>query len=118
MRTLRRAVLLLLVVAAAAAPARAVGPEEELGPELMALADGIVEKVIYGIRYEGLRAERVSAVIRAWTGYYIGEGVIDKRQSAMIHIYVARTASLYRLGVEHVPYAERMGKEGAGEGAE
>jgi hypothetical protein len=72
MRTLRRAVLLLLVVAAAAAPARAVGPEEELGPELMALADGIVEKVIYGIRYEGLRAERVSAVIRAWTGYYIG----------------------------------------------
>lgn len=116
MRIVRCALIVFAVAAALASPVAAVGPEEELGPELMALADGIVEKVIYGFRYEGLRAERVGAVIRAWTGYYIGQGVIDKRQSAIIHIYVARATTLYRLGVEHVPYAERMAKEGAGEG--
>ncbi len=60
MRYLRRVLLLFAVAATLAVPAEAVGPEEELGPELMALADGIVEKVIYGIRYEDLRAERVA----------------------------------------------------------
>lgn len=112
MRALRR-VLILLVVVAAAAPARAVSPEEELGPELMALADVIVDKVIYGIRYESLPANRIQAVVRAWADHYVKEGVIDTRQSAIIQIYATRAARRYRLGVEHVPYGERKAGEGA-----
>lgn len=44
-------------------PASAAGPEEELGPEKMAIADEIVEKVIYGIRFEKLRGEKLGNYI-------------------------------------------------------
>jgi hypothetical protein len=85
----------------------AAGPEEELGPEKMALADEIVEKVIYGIRYEKLRGERIRAVIKAWAENYGREGAINQRESMMIQVYAARAATLYNQGVEHVPYADR-----------
>ena len=87
--------------------ALAAGPEEELGPEKTALADEIVEKVIYGIRYEMLRGERIRAVIKAWADYYGREGAINQRESMMIQVYAARAAMLYSQGIEHIPYADR-----------
>lgn len=84
------------------------GPEEELGPEKMALADEVVEKVIYGIRFEGLRGEKIRAVIKAWADYYIKEGLITQRDSMMMQVYIGRAATLHQQGVEHIPYAERQ----------
>ncbi len=102
------AIFLWLFLGLAAMAAMAASPEEELGAEKMALADGIVAKVIYGIRYEKLRGEKIRAVIKAWADYYGREGAINHRESMMIQVYVARAATLYGQGVEHVPYAERI----------
>jgi len=93
----------------ASGPANA-GPEEELGPEKMALADEVVEKVIYGIRFEALRGEKIQAVIKAWADYYIEQGTITQRDSMMMQVYIARAATMHQQGVEHVPYAERAGQ--------
>jgi hypothetical protein len=92
------------------AAAMAGGFEDELGPEKMALADEVVEKAIYGIQYEGIRGEKIRAVIKAWADYYGKQGLISQRESMMIQIYAARAATLYQQGVEHVPYAEREKK--------
>ncbi len=92
----------------AAGAASAVGPEEELGPEKMALADAIVEKVIYGIRFEKLRGEKLQAAIKAWGDYYVKEGVMTQRESMMVQIYVGRAATMHQQGIPHVPYAERQ----------
>ena len=99
--------VLVVLAALAAPPAVAASIEEELGPELMAIADDIVEKVIYGIRQDGLRGERLQAALRAWGKYYIDQGVFDVRQAAMVQIYASRAATRYRQGVPHVPHAER-----------
>lgn len=101
--------LWMLAVAPATVPAASV--EDELGPELMAIADEITAKLIYGIRYEGLKGERVPAIARAWSDYYISQGLINKRQASMMQIYASRAATLYQQGVPHVTYAERMAGE-------
>jgi hypothetical protein len=101
--------LWMLAVLPAAAPAASV--EDELGPELMAVADEITAKLIYGIRFEGLKGERVPAIARAWGDYYISQGLINKRQASMMQIYASRAATLYQQGVPHVTYAERMAAE-------
>ncbi len=85
----------------------AAGPEDELGPEKMAIADEVVEKVIYGIRFEGLRGEKIRAVIRAWTDYHGDQGTITQRDAMMMQIYIGRAATMYQQGIDHVPYAER-----------
>ncbi len=85
----------------------AIGPEDELGPEKMAIADEIVEKVIYGIRFEALRGEKIRAVIRAWTDYHGEQGTITQRDAMMMQVYIARAATMHQQGIEHVPYAER-----------
>ena len=100
--------VLAILASIAATPTVAASIEDELGPELMVIADQIVEKVIYGIRQDGLRGERLQAALRAWGDYYIGKGVFDVRQAAMIQIYASRAASRYQQGVPHVPYAERQ----------
>ena len=87
--------------------ASAVGPEDELGVEKMAIADEIVEKVIYGIRFEALRGEKIRAVIRAWTDYYGDQGTITQREAMMMQVYVARATTMHQQGIAHVPYAER-----------
>lgn len=94
-----------LWLAAAAAPAQT--PEEELGPAKMALADAIVARIIDGIRYEGLRGERIDAAIRAWTDYHLRRREIGQRDSTIIQLYARRAAQLYRQGVPHAPWAER-----------
>lgn len=94
-----------LWLAAAAAPAQT--PEEELGPAKMALADAIVARIIDGIRYEGLRGERIDAAIRAWTDYHLRRREIGARDSTIIQLYARRAAQMYRQGVPHVPWAER-----------
>ena len=101
-------VTLTIGLVLAAGTATAVGPEEELGPEKMALADGIVEKVIYGIRFEKLRGEKLRAVIKAWTDYYGKEGMITQREAMMMQVYVGRAATMHQQGIPHVPYAERQ----------
>ncbi|MDP6952733.1 MAG: hypothetical protein QGF53_08225 [Alphaproteobacteria bacterium] len=101
--------LWMLAAVPTAAPAASV--EEELGPELMAIADEIAAKLIYGVRFEGLKGERVPAVARAWGDYYIRQGLINKRQASMMQIYASRAATLYQQGVPHVTYAERMAAE-------
>ena len=107
LRRLSRLVIVTMVAACAAFTASA-GPEEELGPEKMAIADAIVEKVIYGIRYERVRGEKIRHVIRAWADYYLRQGAITQRDSMMIQVYAGRAAVLYQQGVEHIPYAERL----------
>lgn len=102
-----RILLALAVFAAAAAPAAAQSPEEELGPEKMALADAIVARVIDGIRYDGLRGEKIDAAIRAWADYHIRRREITQRDSTILQLYARRAAQLYRQGVPHVPWAER-----------
>jgi hypothetical protein len=97
---------LLLWLGAFAIPATA-GPEEELGPEKMALADAIVEKVIYGIRFERLRGEKLRAAIKAWTDYHGKQGTVTQREAMMMQIYVGRAATMFQQGIDHVPYAER-----------
>ena len=99
--------LALLTAASAAPPARAQGPEEELGPAKMALADAIVARVIDGIRFEGLRGERIDAAIRAWTDHHIRRREITPRDSTIIQLYARRAAQLYRQGVPHIPWTER-----------
>lgn len=94
-----------LWLAAAAAPAQT--PEEELGPAKMALADAIVARIVDGIRYEGLRGERIDAAIRAWTDYHLRRREIGQRDSTIIQLYARRAAQMYRQGVPHVPWAER-----------
>lgn len=91
-----------------AGSANAAGPEEELGPEKMAIADEIVEKVIYGIRFEKLRGEKIRAVIKAWTDYYGKEGLLTKREAMMMQVYIGRAATMHQQGIPHVPYAERQ----------
>ena len=91
-----------------AGPASAGGPEDELGPEKMAIADEIVEKVIYGIRFEKLRGEKIRAVIRAWTDYYGKEGLLNQREAMMMQVYIGRAATMHQQGIPHVPYAERQ----------
>jgi len=111
---MRRAVSLFLslwMLAGVATTVSAASVEEVLGPELMAIADEITAKLIYGIRYEGLKGERVPAIARAWGDYYIQQGLIDKRQASMMQIYASRAATLYQQGVPHVTYAERMAAE-------
>lgn len=106
---LRLIVLASLVLAPATL--QAAGPEKELGPEKMALAEAIIARVIDGIRYEGLRGERIEAAIRAWTDYHIQRREITQRDSTIIQLYARRAAALYRQGVPHVPYAERQSGE-------
>ncbi len=109
MNTARRAAALCLLLALCAAPARAQGPEEELGPGKMALADAIVARVIDGIRYEGLRGEKIDAAIRAWTDYHISRREITHRDATIIQLYARQAARLYRQGVPHAPWAGRGG---------
>lgn len=103
--------VLMLGLFLAAAPAPAQSPEEELGPEKMALADAIVARMIDGIRYEGLRGERVDAAIRAWTDYHIARREITSRDSMIVQLYARRAIQLYRQGVPHVPWAEKARRE-------
>lgn len=104
---------LIVLASLVLAPAtlQAAGPEEELGPEKLALAEAIIARVIDGIRYEGLRGERIEAAIRAWTDYHIQRREITQRDSTIIQLYARRAAALYRQGVPHVPYAERQSDE-------
>jgi len=111
-----RFILLALVAIAIAPVGFAAGPEEELGPEKMALADEIVEKLIYGIRYENLPRSKFASVAKAWATYYGEQGLITKRESMIMQVYATRAATLYQQGVPHVPYAERMGQGRAAEG--
>ena len=97
-----------LWLAAAAAPAQS--PEEELGPAKMALADAIVARILDGIRYEGLRGEKIDAAIRAWTDYHLRRREIGQRDSTIIQLYARRAAQLYRQGVPHVPWDERAAR--------
>ena len=100
-------ILILVCWLGLTSPATAVGPEDELGAEKMAIADEIVEKVIYGIRFEALRGEKIRSVIRAWTDYYGEQGTITQREAMMMQVYIARAATMHQQGIEHVPYAER-----------
>ena len=109
MKTAPRAAALGLLIALCGAPAPAQTPEQELGAEKMALADAIVARVIDGIRYEGLRGEKIDAAIRAWTDYHISRREITHRDATIIQLYARQAARLYRQGIRHVPWAERGG---------
>ena len=102
-----RMLLALAALTAAAAQAAAQSPEEELGPEKMALADAVVARVIDGIRYDGLRGEKIDAAIRAWADHHMRRREITQRDSTILQLYARRAAQLYRQGVPHVPWAER-----------
>ena len=106
--SVRRAVLAVMLAAALhGTPAGAVSLEDEMGPELIALADEVVAKVVYGIEYENLKPQQYARVIRAWVDHYGEQGRITKRQGALIQTYVTKMALAHRRGEPYVPYAER-----------
>jgi hypothetical protein len=88
---------------------RADSLEDEMGPEVLALADQVAEKVIYGIDYENLKPQQFARVIRAWVNYYGEQGLITRRQGGLIQSYVTKVALAYTRGEPFVPYAERKG---------
>ncbi len=108
---IRAVARLILLFGLSGFAAHAQSPEEELGPKKMALADAIVARVIDGIRYEGLRGERIEAAIRAWTDYHIRRREISQRDSTIMQLYARRAAQRYRQGIPHVPWAERQARE-------
>ena len=108
-------VALALAAAVCAGGARAASLEDEMGPELIALADQVAAKVIYGIDHENLKPQQFARVIRAWVNYYGEQGLINRRQGALTQTYVNKVALAYTRGEPFVPYAEREGSAPADE---